>query len=136
MGEGAMFWEQERLWISCAECGVTVAQFPLKHHMSSKHGIYVSQTRGVDEKGEGLSTYVVSLPMVLQLVRFPVPGCPAVSHSAGRLQEHYMFRYFWSQIAVVQEGMEPLPRCDICGMHIPAGVSSYTSRRQYMTGIR
>ena len=26
-----------------------------------------------------------------------------------------------SWIAVVQEGMEPLPRCDMCGMHMPAG---------------
>ena len=32
-----------------------------------------------------------------------------------------MFRHFWSQIAVVQEAREPLPRCDMCGIHVPAG---------------
>ena len=32
-----------------------------------------------------------------------------------------MFRHFWSQIVVVQEGRETLPRCDMCGMHMPAG---------------
>ena len=26
-----------------------------------------------------------------------------------------------SQIAVVQEGKKPLTRCDLCGMHMPAG---------------
>ena len=32
-----------------------------------------------------------------------------------------MYRHFWSQVAVVQEGAEPLPQCDLCGMHMPAG---------------
>ena len=32
-----------------------------------------------------------------------------------------MYRHFFSQITVVQEGRESLPRCDLCGMHIPAG---------------
>ena len=49
------------------------------------------QTKGVDEKGEGPTTYVVSLPRILQSVRFLVPGCPAVAHSAVRLQEIFMF---------------------------------------------
>ena len=31
-----------------------------------------------------------------------------------------MFRHFWSRIAVVQEGKEPLPRCNLCGLHMPA----------------
>ena len=39
----------------------------------------------------------------------------------GRLREIFMIRNFWSQIAVVQEGIELLPHCDMCGMHIPAG---------------
>ena len=59
--------------------------------MESLHGTYVPQTRGVDEKGEGITTYVVSFPRILQSVRCLVPGCPAVAHSAGRLQENFMF---------------------------------------------
>ena len=31
-----------------------------------------------------------------------------------------MYRNLFYRIAVVQEGMEPLPRCDLCGMHMPA----------------
>ena len=59
--------------------------------------------------------------MVLQEIRCPVPGCPAVAHSAGRLSECFMYRYFRYKVAVVQEGKEPLPCCDWCIMHIPAG---------------
>ena len=32
-----------------------------------------------------------------------------------------MFRNFWSQIAVVQEGRELLPYCDMYGMHMSEG---------------
>ena len=64
---------------------------------------------------------MVSFPRVLKTVRCPVPSCPEVVHSAGRMRENFMYRHFLSQIAVVQEGMEPLPRCDLCGMHMSAG---------------
>ena len=63
----------------------------------------------------------MSFPRVIRSVRFPVPGCPAVSHSAGRLREHFMFRDLRSWIAVVQEGMYLLPCCDMCGIHMPTG---------------
>ena len=32
-----------------------------------------------------------------------------------------MYRHFRSKVAVVQEGVESLPRCDFCGIHIPVG---------------
>ena len=32
-----------------------------------------------------------------------------------------MYQHFWSQVAVVQEGAETLPRCDLCRMHMTAG---------------
>ena len=57
------------LRVSCTECGVTVEKFSLKQQMSIQHGICIPQTRGVENKGEGLNTYVVYFPRVLQLVR-------------------------------------------------------------------
>ena len=48
-------------------------------------------------------------------------GCPEVVHSTGRLRKNFMYRQFFSRIAVVQEGKDPLPRCELCGMHMPAG---------------
>ena len=64
---------------------------------------------------------MVSLTRVLQEVKCPVPGCLEVTHSAGRLCENFMYYHFQSKGAVVQEGAEPLNRCDFCGMHMPAG---------------
>ena len=65
--------------------------------------------------------YVVHFPRVLQEVKCLLLGCPAVAHSMGRLQEHFMYRHLRSKVAVVQEGLEPLPQCDLYGMHMPEG---------------
>ena len=45
---------------------------------------------------------MVSFPRVLQEVKFPVPGCPAVAHSAGRLHKNFMYRHFRYKVEVVQ----------------------------------
>ena len=44
-----------------------------------------------------------------------------MAHSAGRLRENFMYPHFKSKVAVFQGGTEPLPRRDLCGMHMPAG---------------
>ena len=36
---------------------------------------------------------MVFFPRVLLLVRRPVPGCCAVAHSAGRMQEHFVTKF-------------------------------------------
>ena len=63
---------------------------------------------------------MVSFPRVLQEVKCPVLGCPAVAHSAGRLRENFMYFHFRYNFEVFQEGTEPLPCCDLCGIHMPA----------------
>ena len=118
MGDGAISRERKRFWVSCTECGVTVKQSYLKQHMESLHGICVPQTRGVDDKGEVPTTYVVSFSMILQSVRCLVTGCPAVAHSAGSLQENFMFWHFWSQIVVVQEVKDNNHLCHHCPLHL------------------
>ena len=40
-------------------------------------------------------------------------GCPEVAHIAVRLQEHFMYPHFQSQVAVIQEGKETLPHCNL-----------------------
>ena len=92
----------DRRRASCATCGMTVTISYLKSRMESSHGICVPQTRGVDEVWRGPTMYVVSLPKVLQEAISPVPGCPAVAYSVGRLFEHFMFCHFRSKVAVVQ----------------------------------
>ena len=50
-----------------------------------------------------------------------VPVCTTVVHSVVRMREHFMYRHLFAWIAVVQEGREPLLRCDLCSMNIPLG---------------
>ena len=101
-GEWATFRDQKKTRVICETCGVMVATSYLKTHMGRSHGICVPQTRGVDGVGGGPTTYVVYLSMVLQEVRYTVPGCPAVAHNAGRLCKHFMFRHFRYKLAVFQ----------------------------------
>ena len=101
-------------------CGITVAASYLNFLMSRSHGIWVHQTRGVDEVGVGASTYLVSFPRLLQEVKCPVPGCPVEVHSAGRLREHFMYRHFRSKVVVVQYMTKLLTRCALRVMHMPA----------------
>ena len=68
MGEGATFRERKKTRVSCTVYSVTVTESYLKIHMAIIHGICVSQTRGADKVGGGLSTYVLSLTRVLQEV--------------------------------------------------------------------
>ena len=99
---------------------MTVAASYLKTHMARIHGICVPQTRGVNGVGVGPSTYVVSFPRLLKEVKCLVPGCLEVAHSAVRLHKFFIYLHFRSKAAVFQEGTEPLPHCDFCGMHMPA----------------
>ena len=82
-------------------------------------------------EGEGAVTYVVSLSWVLKMVRCPVTGCPEVAHSAGQLREHFMYRHFFSMIAVVQEGKDLIPLCNWCGIHMTAGRMNKHQRIQW-----
>ena len=77
--------------------------------------------RGVNEVGGGTTTYVMSVPRVIKEVICPVPGCPVVAHSAGRLHKNFMYCHVIYKVAIVQEGKEPLPRYDLCRMHMPEG---------------
>ena len=107
--------------VSCTECSVVVAKSYLKAHMARIHEICIIQTRGVDEVGGRKTTYVVSFPRALQTVKFSVLGCLEVSHGVGRLQEHFVYRQFWSKVEVYQEWVELLPHCGLFIMHMPAG---------------
>ena len=64
---------------------------------------------------------MVTFPGGLNTGRFPVTGCPSVAHSAGRMSKHFMYRKIFLHISVVQEGREPLYRCNPCGIHMTVG---------------
>ena len=84
----------------------------LRHHVARAHVRVLPQVRGVDVGGGGLEVYKVLFPRIQKSVECPVEGCPAKEKTPGRLREHFMFRHCKSKVAILQEGPEPLPRCD------------------------
>ena len=119
-GEGPTFRESKIIRVSCKVCGETMAASSLQHHMDRAHGRLLPQVRGVDVGGVGLEIYKVSFPRIIKSVDCPVEGCPAKAKTLGRLREHFMFRHWKFKVTILQEGPEPLPRCDQCGMHMQA----------------
>ena len=88
--------------------------------MEKAHGKLFPQVRGVGVMVGGLEVYKVSFPRIINLVEYLVEGCLAMKKTPGRLMEHFMFRHCKSKVAILQEGPEPLPLCNKCGMHIQA----------------
>ena len=101
-GEGEIFRKMKRTRVSCSECGSTMADSSIWHHMEQSHGVIPPQTRGVDVGRGGSTTYVVSLPRILKLVKYQVLGFPEKVNITGRMREQFMYRNFRSKIVVLQ----------------------------------
>ena len=91
-----------------------------RHHMERSHGILLPPIRRVEVRGGGPETYKVSLPRIFKSMEFPVEVCLARANTPGRLRDNFMYQHWKSKVAIMQEGIELLPQCDQCGMHIPA----------------
>ena len=74
-GEGVTFRERNSTRLSCEVCGSTMAVSSLQNHLYRAYGKIMTQTRGVDVKGGGAETYVVSSQRIVKLVELPVEGC-------------------------------------------------------------
>ena len=74
----------------------------------------------MDVRGGGPEIYKVSLPQILKSVECRLEGCLARAKKTGRLREHFMYRHWKLRVAIMQEGTETFPRCDQCGMLMPA----------------
>ena len=97
-----------------------MAESVIQHQMKLTHGIVMSYTRGLEISRGGTDTYVVSFPQELKSVACPVYGCPARAHNTGGLRENFMYRNWKAKDAIIQKGLALIPRCDHCGMHMPA----------------
>ena len=88
--------------------------------MESINGRNLAQNREVYTKGCGKDIYRVSFHPVLTSMTCPVEGWPEKSHTLGRLKKHFIYRHWKAQVAIVQEGLDPLPQFPSCGMHMHA----------------
>ena len=99
----------------------------LCHHMERSYGIVMSHTRGLDVFRWGLETYMVYFPRVLKLVACPVDRCSERAQNPGRLREHFMYRNWKAEVAILQEAPAPLLWCGHWGMHTLAAQLEMTS---------
>ena len=106
--------------VSCEECRGTIDDSSLKHNTERSHYILLPQFRGVYVRGGGPDIYKVLFPRILKLVECLVEGCTARANVPGILSGDFMYRQWKSKVAIIQEGPEPLPQCDQCGMNMPA----------------
>ena len=104
--------------VSRSKCDVTVAYFPLKHQTVRQNGVSVLHMIGFDKGGVEKTTCMVSFLLVLNTVKLQVPGCLAVAHRAGCLCKHFLYQHLLLQVALVQEGKDLLPCCDLCNMNV------------------
>ena len=74
----------------------------------------------MDVERGGLYKYVVSFLRILKSVELPVEGCLERGKKPGRLCEHFVYCHWKYRVAIIQEGPNPLPRFDRCGMHMQA----------------
>ena len=102
-GEGATFWQRKITKVSCTECGGTMAESSLCHHMEISHGIVLPHTRREDVGGGSSETYVVSLLRILKSVECPVEGCSSRANNPGRLREHFMYCHWKAKVAIVKD---------------------------------
>ena len=99
-GEGANFQERKRTRESWGECGMPMESYSLQHYVASIHGGSVAQNQDVDTGGGGRETYRVSFPRVLTLAACLVEVFPEMSHTPGRLQEHFMYLHWKDQVEI------------------------------------
>ena len=86
--------------------------------MERTHCRVLTQARGVDVGGGCPEVYKVFFPRILKSVDCQVEGLESKAQTPGRLRENFMFRHWDLKVAILQEGPEPLPRCDQCEMNM------------------
>ena len=85
-GESAVLLEWNKTMVIYKECGGSISESSLRHHMERSLEVVMPHTWGVYVGGGGPETCVVYFPRVLKLVAYPVDGLPVRAHNPGRLR--------------------------------------------------
>jgi Reverse transcriptase (RNA-dependent DNA polymerase) len=115
-GQGDSFRERRRQRVECELCGVALAQGSLNHHRLRMHGL-VTVTDNVGPPSPPVS-YAVSFPATLRSRTCPVEGCREKLCNRDSLRRHFVHRHYADTLCILEEGSVPLPKCELCGMHI------------------
>jgi hypothetical protein len=111
------FKERKHRRVECAECGTDLAAGSLAHHMMrSRHGTVLQSV--YDAVGPVPSSYRVSFPKTMRQRLCPVEGCSGRALSGDLLRRHFVHRHPEDTLCILEEGLEPLPECELCRMHV------------------
>ena len=118
-GEGAEFLERKKTRVSCEEWrggggGGALTPSPHGYNTRESPSIYLQEDVG---RG-GPDKYVVSFMRLLNSAECQVDGLLAGLNIKGRLREHFMYCPWKDKVDIINEGPEPLPQCDHCGIHM------------------
>jgi hypothetical protein len=128
---GLTYNARKRRKILCTYCQKEMQERHLPSHLLHKHNIYPDVTAPGSvavSLGRASAPYLISMPQRRMSVSCPVEGCPACVSDRFGLRRHFMFRHPACTLAILEEGLVPLPRCPLCRMHLPlASVRTHTS---------
>jgi hypothetical protein len=111
-----LYRERQRRRVECPECGTDLAEGSLAHHMRSRHGTTLRSTYGATRAAP--SSYWVSFTKTLQQKQCPVEGCSGTAPSRDNLRRHFAHRHPEDTLCILEEGLEPLRKCELCRMHV------------------
>jgi len=117
---GESYRERKRRRVTCSHCGLDLAAGSLGKHLRVQHGL--SPDTGVgypDAPGRQPAEHRISFPRYVSKVACPVEGCPGTATTRSNLRKHFAHRHFHDSLVILEEGSRPLPKCELCGMHVP-----------------
>ena len=59
-------------------------------------------------------------PRLTKQYPFPIPGCPGSSRLWNGLRLHFSIQNWGYSIRILEEQLNPLPKCERCGSQVPA----------------
>jgi hypothetical protein len=120
-GVGESYRERQCQCVECSICGKDLAASSLDSHYRTTHGTVPQGDVGrADAPGRQPAEYRVSFAKILTRVACPVAGCSGNASSWTNLRRHFMYGHPCDVIVILEEGH--LPRCKLCGMHVPLAV--------------
>ena len=65
--------------------------------------------------------YDMRFPRLAKQHPCPLPGCPGSSRIWNGLRFHFSIQNWGDSIRILEEHLNPLPKCERCGSQVPAG---------------
>jgi hypothetical protein len=119
---GPSYRARQRQRVECPVCEAGLAAGSLKQHMLTQHGTDMGVdlfSDRADTPGRQPQEYRISFPALSARASCPVDGCTGVSTTRTNLRRHFVHRHPQDTLCILEEGSHPLPKCELCGMHVP-----------------